>query len=239
MLKALLTAAEAALETRLRSAMVSAHDLEDLQTASAHVQIALDGMGVASWSGPQLVVRHLMSALRLEGSCNGPDNHENDVSRPQHILAVEYTRKSMSAVMWGEECGDYWRPSRVSSSDHGHDAIAACRSNNNEDSDHCNVDLRAALRSLIRAATNQAKSPALGTVLVFGDKADDENLISVLRQVLRENFANGAYITPVRLQNFSPDLAFAGSRAMAMFEMQQKEIQRQLAREGKSEHGEL
>jgi len=84
--------------------MVSAHDLEDLQTASAHVQIALDGMGVASWSGPQLVVRHLMSALRLEGSCNGPDNHENDVSRPQHILAVEYTRKSMSAVMWGEEC---------------------------------------------------------------------------------------------------------------------------------------
>jgi len=76
-------------------------------------------------------------------------------------------------------------------------------------------------------------------VLVFGDKADDENLISVLRQVLRENFANGAYITPVRLQNFSPDLAFAGSRAMAIFEMQQKEIQRQLAREGKSEHGEL
>jgi hypothetical protein len=238
MLKTLVHAAETTLETNIRSAMVSAHSLEDLGTASAHVQNTLGAMGIESWYGPRRTIRHLMSALQLEGPCNDPEDLENDISRPQHILAIEYTRQSMAAVMWGEECGDYWRLSRVSSCEYGHNAVTACR-NDNGDVEQCNAKLQAAFRKLVRTATNRAESPALGVVLLFGENADDENFASVLRKALDDNFSNGASISPVNMQDFSPDLAFAGSRAMVMFELRHKKWQRELAEEGRNEHGEL
>jgi hypothetical protein len=179
-----------------------------------------------------------MSALQLEGPCNDPDDPENDISRPQHILAIEYTRQSMAAVMWGEECGDYWRLSRVSSGEYGHNAVTACR-NDNGGVKQCNAKLQAAFRKLVRTATNRAKSPALSVMLVFGENADDENFAAVLGKALDDNFSNGASISPASMQDFSSDLAFAGSRAMAMFELRHKEWQREIAEEGRSEHGEL
>lgn len=219
--------------------MVPTHCLEDLETASLHIQNTLGAMGIQSWYGPRRAVRHLMSALQLEGPCNDPDDPENDISRPQHILAIEYTRQSMTAVMWGEECGDYWRLSRVSSGEYGHNAVTACR-NDNGDVEQCNANLQAAFRKLVRIATNRAKSPALGVVLLFGENADDENFAAVLRKALDDNFSNGASIAPVVMQDFSPDPSFAGSRAMAMFELRHKEWQRELAEEeGRSDHGEL
>jgi len=238
MLKALVHAFEAALEMDIHSAMISAHGLEDLESAYPHVQATFGEMGVESWIGPRRVVRYLMSALQLEGPCGDPDDFGDALGRPQHILAIEYTRKAMTAVMWGEECSDYWWLSAVSSAGYGRDAISACRSKN-DDGDHCNVDMKAAFRKLVRTATIRAKSPSLGTVLVFGERADDENLRLVLRQSLEDDFKNGASIVPARLQDFSPDLAFAGSRAMAMFEVEHKEWRRELTKEGRSDHGEL
>ena len=218
--------------------MISAHGLEDLDSAHAHVQAPFGEMGVESWFGPGRVVHYLMSALQLEGPCGDPDDFGDALGRPQHILAIEYTRKAMTAVMWGEECADYWWLSSFSSGDYGHDAITACKSNN-EDMNQCDVNLQVALRKLVRAAIKRAMSPSLGVVLVFREKADDEDFLLVLRQSLEDNFANRASIVPARVGDFSPDLAFAGSRAMAMFELEHREWRRDLAKEGRSDHGEF
>jgi hypothetical protein len=238
MLESLVHAAETALDTHIPSAMVSVHHLQDLQAASTHVQTALGEMGVNSWRGPRRVVHHLMPALRLEGPCHDPDDLDNSRSHPQHILAIDHTRQSMTAVMWGEECGDYWRLSTVSSSDYGHDAITACRSSSStEDSSSCDVPLQAAFRRLVRAATNRARRPSLGAVLVFGEKADDEKLLSVLGKALEDDFANGASMQLTGVQDFSPDLAFVASRAAAMSDLQARDWQRKMKEEEEEEQG--
>lgn len=76
-------------------------------------------------------------------------------------------------------------------------------------------------------------------MLVFGENADDENLLYVLRKVLKDSFASGASNRVVKLQDFSPDLPFAGSRAAAMFELRQKDWIRKLIEGESARHEEL
>ena len=144
----------------------------------------------------------------------------------------------MTAVIWGEECGDYWRVSRVRSPETGHDNIVACR-DSAEDSESCNAVLRDAFDRLVKKSRSPTRKPGLGAVLVFGENADDENLLYVLRKVLKDKFASGASNKVVNVQDFSPDLAFAGSRAAAMFELRQKDWMRKLTEEENARHEEL
>lgn len=102
MLRALVHTAEATLKTDIRSAMITAHGLRELGTAYTHIKHTLVEMDIQSWDSPWRVIRHLMSALHLEGPFNDPDDPYDDLSRPQHILAIEYTRRLMTAVIWGE-----------------------------------------------------------------------------------------------------------------------------------------
>lgn len=238
MLQALVHAAGDALDTDIRSAMITAHSLQELGTAHTHIQTTLAEMEVWNWYSPRRVVRHLVSALRLEGPCNNPDDPYDEIGRPQHILAIEYTRSLMTAVIWGEECEDYWKVSRVSAPESGHDKMAACRENA-EDSESCNAVLQAAFGRLVKRSLSRTRKPGLGVVLVFGEHADDENLLFVLRKYLKDNFANAASINIVDVQDFSPDLAFAGSRAAAMFELQAKDHMRKLTEEESARHDEL
>ena len=173
-----------------------------------------------------------MAALSLEGPCDDPDDPDEDLSPPQHILAVEYTRTSMNVIIWGEQCGGYWQVSGVNSSESGHDAMAACR-HGAADSKTCNDVLGAAFGRLVTEYFDgrEVEKQGLGALLVFGEHADDEKLRSVLRKTLGDNFANGAHITPARTQGFSPDIVFAGSRAAAMFELWEMDHFRKLVEE--------
>ncbi|GAB7326981.1 hypothetical protein MBLNU13_g10931t1 [Cladosporium sp. NU13] len=238
MLSALVHAVETTLETDIRSAMISAHGLQGLGTACTHIQSALIGMDIQSWNSPWRVIRHVMSAPHLEGPCNDPDDPGDDLSRRQHILVIKYTRSLMTAVIWGEECRDYWRVSRVNSPESGHDNIAACK-DSAEDSESCNAVLQAAFGKLVERSLSHTRKPGLGAVLVFGENADDENLLHVLRKALKDDFVTGASNKVVKVQDFSPDLAFAGSRVAAMFELRQKDWIRKLIEEENSRHDEL
>lgn len=130
----------------------------------------------------------------------------------------------------GEECRDYWRVSRVSSPRSGRYNMVACRENA-EYSESCNAVLQAAFGKLVKRSLSRTRKPGLGAVLVFGEHADDENLLFVLRKYLKDNFAKAASINIVDVQDFSPDIAFAGSRAAAMFELQAKDHMRKLTEE--------
>lgn len=88
MLKALVRAAETALETDIRSAMVSAHSLHELGIGYLLMQSAFAEMDTDKWYRVELVVAQLMAALSLEGPCDDPDDPDEDFSPPQHILAV-------------------------------------------------------------------------------------------------------------------------------------------------------
>jgi len=238
MLKALVHAAETALETDIRSAMVSAHGLHELGIGYLLVESAFSEMNIDRSYRIELVVAHLMAALSLEGFCDDPDDWDEGLSPLQHILAVEYTRTSMNAVIWGEQCGSYWRAFGVNSTEAGYDALAACR-HSAADSETCNAVLEAAFGRLETKYFHGTEIQDLGAVLVFGEHADDENLRSVLQRTLGDKFANGAHIAPARIQGFSPDVVFAGSRAAAMFELQEMDRFRKLVEEDRARRNEL
>ena len=154
------------------------------------------------------------------------------------FLAIEYTRSSITAAILDQECDDYEMLSRLWSKRFGYDAMQACKSAADSD-ETCNAALEAALRKMVRESSTTTKQQGLGAVFVFVEKTADENFAAVLHQVLDDNFSNGASVIPVRVEHFSPDLAFAGSRVMAMLELSQKAFQRELSTGGKSKHDEL
>jgi hypothetical protein len=109
----------------------------------------------------------------------------------------------------------------MSSVESGHDNMMA-RRNSDEDDESCDTVLQAAFRKLAKESSIRTKEEGIGVVLVFGEKVDDKKFLSVLRQALKDNFAKGSSITPARVQDFSPGLAFAGSRAVAMSDPREK-----------------
>jgi hypothetical protein len=146
----------------------------------------------------------------------------------------------LNAAMFYQECGDYEMLSRVSSNRFGYDAISACKSTA-VNTTACNDALETALRRVIRDAGsyNTRKKPELDEIFVFGEKAEDENMLAVLDQVLRDWTSNGALLNMSRVRDFSPDPAFAGARAMAFAELEHKDYERELAEEERARRDEL
>ena len=222
MLKALVTAAEAALETSIHSVLIAAHYVHDFDGGRAYAQAAADEMGLGRWSGR--ITRpadSLVPALEIEGECNDPHRESYDNARDvrvddQLFLTVEYTRKSLTAALVEQNCG-YQTLSRVRSSHFGHDTTEGCRSAAKANSSGNNF-MSTTLRQMFKESSKQR----LDAVIVLGEKADDGNLTAVLRQVLAQTFTNSASVPLSNEQAFSPDLAFAVSRAAAMFELRQK-----------------
>lgn len=241
LLKALFTAAEAALETDIHSAVVAAYAMGDRYSGQQYLKSASDELGVMTNGRIFRAIEELVPALHLEGKCENPDLYSDDPEyrvEGKRFLTIEYTRSSMTATIYYQECDYYEMLSRVRSSEFGFDAVEACRSAA-EANGSCNADLQAALRKMVKESSTSGRRHKLDALLVFGEKALDGNFAAILRKVLDNSFSNGASISPVSMQDFSPDLAFAGSRAMAMFELRHKEWQRELAEEGRNEHGEL
>jgi hypothetical protein len=242
MLKALLSAAEATLATKVYSAMVATHAIDSVDAVNTHMRSAFDEMSTTGYGRDFRVVDSLVPALRLEGVCNDtlyPSDPERYVVKLT-FLGIEYTRGSLNAAMFYQECGDYEMLSRVSSSKVGYDTVSACRSTA-QNITACNDPLETALRRVIRDAGsyNTRKSPELDEIFVFGEKAEDENMLAVLDQVLRDWTANGASLNMSRVRGFSPDPAFAGTRAMAFAELEHKEYQQERAEEERTRRDEL
>ena len=59
------------------------------------------------------------------------------------------------------------------------------------------------------------KHEKIGPTLVFGECADDDAMLNMLRKVLEEQFPDGGSADLSRVQSLSSDPAFAGSRSMA------------------------
>jgi hypothetical protein len=109
MLKALLSAAEATLETKVYSAMVATHTIDSVDAVNTHMRSAFDEMSTTGYGRHFRVVDSLVPALRLEGVCNDtlyPSDPERYVVK-QTFLGIEYTRGSLNAAMFYQECGDY------------------------------------------------------------------------------------------------------------------------------------
>lgn len=219
MLKALIAAAECSLETTIDSVAVSAYDIGaiDLDLSRAHVHAALSELGVDDYNPLGHVARQLAPAVGIQGDCSGPFILPNDpayYSDPvQNVFTIEYTRDSMTAGLWNEDCGVMEMAKRLNSAQLGHNAVQTCRESSS-DIARCEEAFESALRSVIEDS-HRAKHEEIDAVLVYGERADDNDMLVSLRKVLIEQFPNGGSVDLSRLQSFSPDPTFAGSRAMA------------------------
>lgn len=217
-LETLVVASESALETTIASAAVSAYDIGtiDHKSVKNDLHTTLNGLGVDNYNRLDHVVRQLAPALGLQENCSEPYTLPDDPAYhhgpEQLVFAFEHTRDSLTAGLWSEECGVVEMTSRLNSVQFGHNAMQACR-DAEESRLACDEDLKAALRSVSTDSSRGERE--LGAVLLFGESALDEATLVALRQVLEEQFSNGDSVNWSRVQGFSRDLAFAGSRSMA------------------------
>lgn len=228
MLKALTTAAEAALETRIKSVAVAAYDLTNLVPTIA--PLALAKMGVTS-PEIQLAGEAIARALGAAKTCSLKDKYH----MVHHFLSVEYSRDSVTAFLLIESCGNAEVLSRLRSVELGHDAMQACRiaSERNSTNTTCNHTLKAAFRQLCKDSNRfGALDPDialegqcdLDAVLIFGELARDEDLNAAVRKVLQEVWDDGDRDDLARVQDLSPDPTFAASRAMAFADLNAKRL---------------
>jgi hypothetical protein len=218
-LKALVAAAESTLETSVKFAAVSAYDIGtiDHKVANDNVHTALSELGVDSYNRLDHVVRQLAPVLGFQGNCSEPYTLPDDPSYhhdpEQLFFALEYARDSLTAGLWKEECGIMEMINRLNSVELGHNGMQTCRKTA-EDKMTCEEAFKSALRS-VSMDSSHGKSEEIGGVLAFGECADDEAMLTALRQILGEQFPNGNSVDLSSVQEYSPDPAFAGSRAMA------------------------
>lgn len=219
LLKALVASAELTLETTVNSVAVSAYDIGtiDHQLAKNDIHTALNDLKVDSYNRLDHIIRHLAPVLGLQGNCSEPYTLPDDPAYhhdpEQLFFAFEYDRDSLTAGLWREECGVMEMTSPLNSAQFGHNAMQACR-DAEESRWTCDEDLKSALRG-VSADSSRGARHELGRVLLFGESALDGATLVALRQVLEEQFPNGDSVDWSRVQDFSQDLAFAGSRAMA------------------------
>lgn len=229
MFKALVHAAEAALESPIESAAVAANDLTNINPALA--PLALANMGVNS-QDIQLAGEAIARALGVARPCSPEDEYH----MLHHFLSVEYSRASTTAFLLSESCGDATVLSRLHSVELGHDAMQACRAASERHSTNttCKDTLKAAFRQLCKDSNRfGALDPDialegqcdLDAVLIFGELARDEDLNAALRKVIDEVWADGDRDDFARVQDLSPDPTFAASRAMAFADLNAKTVQ--------------
>lgn len=242
MLKALTAAAEAALETRIKSVAVAANDLTNLNPAIA--PLALAKMGVTS-PDIQLAGEAIARALGVARPCSPEDEYH----MLHHFLSVEYSRASTTAFLLSESCGDATVLSRLRSIEFGHDAMQACRAASERHSTNttCKDTLMAAFRQLCKDSNRfGALDPDialegqcdLDAVLIFGELARDADLNAALRKVIDEVWADGDRDDFARVQDLSPDPTFAASRAMAFADLNAKRLRQDHA-ERRDGHDEI
>lgn len=225
MLQALVAAAESTLEEPIHSALVTAYDLEiiDHDLAQRDVQAALSNVHVNSQNRLDHVVRQMVPALGIRGRCSDhsnpyllPDDPSYFADPVQLILTVEYIRHSLTAALWEEDCGILsQQPGRVHSTKLGHDAMNTCR--RGKASASCGKAFNSVLRGLVSSQESiHITNQTIGAVLVMGELAKDDAMLTLLRQVLQEQFSNGesADLSLV-VRELAVDPTYAGSRASA------------------------
>jgi hypothetical protein len=163
------------------------------------------------------VARQLAPALEINGNCSDPYILPEDPlyhHDPEQVLfTIEYTRDSLTAGLWREECGVMEMTSRLNSIELGHDAMQTC-GRTATDKTACDETFKFALRSASKDSSRDEREE-IGPVLIFGESAGDDAMLAMLREVLREQFPNDDSVGLSRVRGFSPHSAFAGSRSMA------------------------
>jgi hypothetical protein len=219
MLSELVAAAEGALKTTIDSVAVSAYDMGDInyRLARGNVNTALTELGVDSHNRLDHVARQLIPSLGIGGNCSEPyilpENPAYYHEPGQILLTIEYTRDSMTAGLWKEECGTIEMTKRWNSAELGFSAMQTCRESA-KDEKFCEETFISALRN-VSEDPSRDKHEEIGPVLVFGECANDDAMLITLRKVLEEQFPNGGSADLSLVQSFSSDPAFAGSRSMA------------------------
>lgn len=218
-LKSIVAAAESKLGTTIKNTAVSAYDIGtiDYGLAKDDIHTALSELGVDSYSRLDHIARQLAPALGIRGNCSEPYTLPNDAGYHKYpeqiLLTIEYTLNSMTAGLWKEECGVMEMTNRLNAPELGYNAVQTCREAT-ENSTTCEEIFKSALRS-VSADSSREEIDEIDAVLVFGECAEDEDMLIALRQVLEDQFPNGDSVDLSRVRDFSPDPAFAGSRAMA------------------------
>lgn len=87
----------------------------------------------------------------------------------------------------------------------------------------------ALLDMIVDADTHKNNTP--GAVFTLGEEAHDEAFRVLLRQSIKQLFANGAIVKMSWVNKFSPDPAFAGERVIAASKWRSKQWER--ARQGR------
>lgn len=230
MLEALVAAVEAALETRVESVSVAAHDLANVDARD--VALALSRIGVESSHSPMMTREVIARTLGSKNTWLPPHPY----ILLQHFISVEYTRTSLTVFLLEESGGNVTVLGKVSSGKLGYDDMQACQATelSNTTSTICYAAQKAALRQMCKD-TNQfnALDPDFGVegqldlsaIFLFGENACDQDLDTVLRDVLEVVWADGERDDLARvIEDLSPEPAFAGSRAMALADLKEKRL---------------
>lgn len=194
LLKALLAATQATLETDIGSSLIAAHGMHSPDDANKLIRATYDEMGLFFRGRIAFPMDHFVPLLQLQGSCESPiygyhpGGPEIFVENPL-ILGIEYTRGSMAATFGEEDCGLYSDESRVLSRETGHDAMHTYM-NTAANVTSFAIRFENVLRDLI-AESRFGKNPALDAVVLFGEQANDVHFGIWLRKSLRNLFANG------------------------------------------------
>jgi hypothetical protein len=231
MLKALVTAAECALEDKFSSVAVSIYDMRthDFSLTSRNILSTLNTLGIYSYNMQIHVVRQLASALGLEGRCSGPyvvpDDPDYHVGPSKLVLYVDYSRTSLTAGLWEEQCGLLDQLGWTHSEKLGHEGMKECKKTS-EDSSVCDADFKSAVRAVLEAASRSGVNDPtkLDAVLIAGDGIRDDSMPESLREVLKSQFSNGEAVALDIVRQLSPDSTFAGSRAAAWSDLDAKDV---------------
>jgi hypothetical protein len=235
MLKALVAAADATLETSTRSVVVSSYDLS-IPSVKGNVQSGLKEVGVDGRNRLEHVARSIAVTIGMEGNCSDaygmfPEDPNYYADPPQLVLTVEYTRDSMATLLWEEDCGYHSALNRLGSGKLGYDAVLECREEAGEDDTSCSDTLKNAFRQ-VSTVRGLVKNEEIGAVLVFGEQAGDIFMGTALREFLEEKYPNGASVNISHAADLSPNPAFAGSRVMAMTDWRIRDHMRERAEKG-------
>lgn len=185
--------------------------------AKTDIHTALSKLGVDGYDRLDHIARQLAPALGIRGNCSDPYTLPEDpiyYHDPEQLaFIIEYTRDSMTAGLWKEECGVLEMVHRWNSAQLGRNAMQTCRETVSNKA-ICEESFKSALRSVTNHSS-RGKNKEIDYVLVLGECADDGAMLITLRQILKEQFPNVDSVNLSRVSSFSPDPAFAGSRAMA------------------------
>jgi len=219
-IQALVAAADSTLDKSIKSVAVSASDFStiDHELALRDVQEALSEIHVFNWNRLDHVARHVVSALDIQGRCSDPYVLPEDPSYyadpAQLILTVDFTRESLAAAFWDEECGVVSQRRAIHDRELGYGALKECRKTA-KDPKTCEKRFKSSLLELLGKPDSKE---TIGAVLISGEQAKDDSMLALLREALKERFSNGEEVDLSLVSEFAVDPAYAGSRATAWAE---------------------